>query len=221
MPTVLNNEGYKLMIYTRDHEPMHVHVLRQNSKAVIEFETLVRVRSNRGLNRRELRQETRLENGKKFMDKIEKDNVMSEKEFERQFQEATRRGAEELKRLRKAVSAKYDKRTQRILLEMGNGVTLLVPVSLVQGLKSGDEKKLSDFDLMYDGSEIHWHALDVQFYVEDFLRGIFGTPKWMSSLKEHLSEIGRKGGSARSIAKRISSAENGKKGGRPRTKRTA
>ncbi|MGI8409804.1 MAG: hypothetical protein ACR2M8_08005 [Pyrinomonadaceae bacterium] len=43
----------------------------------------------------------------------------------------------------------------------------------------------------------------------------------MSSLKEHLSEIGRKGGSARSIAKRISSAENGKKGGRPRTKRTA
>ncbi len=180
MPTVLNNEGYKLMIYTRDHEPM-----------------------------------------KKFMDKIQKDNVMSEKEFERQFQEATRRGAEELKRLRKAVSAKYDKRTQRILLEMGNGVTLLVPVSLVQGLKSGDEKKLSDFDLMYDGSEIHWHALDVQFYVEDFLRGIFGTPKWMSSLKEHLSEIGRKGGSARSIAKRISSAENGKKGGRPRTKRTA
>ncbi len=119
------------------------------------------------------------------------------------------------------MSAKYNKTTKRIVLELRNGVTLLVPVNLIQGLKSGDDKTLSDFDLMFDGSEIHWHALDVQFYVEDFLRGIFGTPKWMSSLKEHLSEIGRKGGSARSIAKRISSAENGKKGGRPRTKRTA
>lgn len=155
------------------------------------------------------------------MDKDKYKLGMSDDEFERQFQEASRRGAEELKRLPKAVSAKYDKKTRRIVLEMQNGVTLLVPVNLVQGLHTGDDRSLSDFELMLHGTEIHWNKLDVQFYVEDLLRGVFGTPKWMKKLKEHLSQIGRKGGSARTAAKRTASAENGKKGGRPRIKRTA
>ncbi len=43
------------MIYTRDHEPMHVHIEYQGRKAIIEFEPVVRVRSNIGMNRGELR----------------------------------------------------------------------------------------------------------------------------------------------------------------------
>lgn len=153
------------------------------------------------------------------MDKIEK--KMSQKEFERQYREATRHGAEELKRLPKAAAAEYDNKSRRIVLDLQNGVTLLVPVDLVQGLQFGDDKSLSDFELMLDGTEIHWNELDVQFYIEDFLRGVFGTPGWMSRLRDHLAEIGRKGGSARTAAKRAASAENGKKGGRPRKSRTA
>ncbi len=38
----------------------------------------------------------------------------------------------------------------------------------------------------------------------------------MDNLNEHLSAIGKKGGSSRSLAKRKASAENGKKGGRPK-----
>ena len=76
-------------------------------------------------------------------------------------------------------------------LEMKNGVTLFVPIRLIQGLQTEDEKALSDFDLVMNGSQIHWHALDVQFYVEDLLKGVFGTPKWMNSLNEHLAKIGR------------------------------
>lgn len=56
MPTVLNSAGYRLLIYTRDHAPMHVHVWCRGNKAIIEFETTVGVRGNPGLNRRELRQ---------------------------------------------------------------------------------------------------------------------------------------------------------------------
>lgn len=146
---------------------------------------------------------------------------MSDAEFERQYRQATKSGKEMVKRLPKASAARFDTKSKRIVLEMKNGVTLLVPVALIQGLQTNNEKALSDFELMLEGTQIHWNELDVQFYIEDLLRGVFGTPRWMKNLKEHLSEIGRKGGSSRTAAKRSASAENGKKGGRPRIKRTA
>lgn len=144
---------------------------------------------------------------------------MADPEFERQYQLATKRGAEELERLPKASSARYDIKSKRIVLNMANGVTLMVPVELIQGLQTDDARALADFKLMAHGTEIHWETLDVQFYIESFLEGEFGTQKWMSGLREHLAEIGRKGGSSKSKAKRAASAENGHKGGRPRKSR--
>lgn len=151
----------------------------------------------------------------------EEDIGMSDEEFERMYVEATRRGEEEMERLPKAKSAKVDTKTRRLVLEMENGVTLLVPVDLVQGLQTDDVKALKDFDLVFNGTQIHWETLDVQFYIESFLQGTFGTKKWMAGLREHMAEIGRKGGSSKSSAKRAASAENGKKGGRPRKIRSA
>lgn len=142
--------------------------------------------------------------------------IMDDPEFQRQVKEANKRGREELERLPKAASARFDSKSKRIVLDLINGVTLMVPTDLIQGLQTSDTKALSDFELFAHGTEIHWETLDVQFYVEDFLRGVFGNAKWMSGLKEHLSEIGRRGGQAKSPAKRAASAENGKKGGRPR-----
>lgn len=141
---------------------------------------------------------------------------VDEEELDRQHEEATKRGAETLARLPKAKSAKFDKKSKRLILEMQNATTLLVPVHLIQGLQTNDDGALSDFDLMIEGSQIHWHTLDVQFYIEDLLRGVFGTPRWMQNLKEHLAELGRTGGASISDAKSRASAENGKKGGRPK-----
>lgn len=146
---------------------------------------------------------------------------MSDEEFEKMYVEATRRGEEKMARLPKAKSAAVDAKTRRLVLEMESGVTLLVPLDLVQGLQTDDAKALKDFELVLNGTQNHWETLDVQFYVESFLLGVFGTKRWMAGLREHLAEIGRKGGSSRSSAKRQASAENGKKGGRPRKLRTA
>ncbi len=143
---------------------------------------------------------------------------MTESEFEYQYQESTKRSAENLKQLPKAANAQYDKKSMRMVVEMQNGVTLLVPVSLIQGLQSEEDNELNDFDLVMKGSQIHWHKLDVQFYIEDLLKGVFGTPNWMKSIPEHLAEIGRKGGSRTSEVKANSSRENGRKGGRPSRK---
>lgn len=137
------------------------------------------------------------------------------KDFNRQYKTAVDRGALRVAQLPKAASARFDARSARMVFEMQNGVTLFVPVGLIQGLNSGDSKTLADFELVSDGSQIHWHGLDVQFYIEDLLKGVFGTPSWMSTLEYHMAEIGRKGGSSNSPSKAAASRENGKKGGRP------
>lgn len=141
---------------------------------------------------------------------------MNDPEFEKEIELANKRGSEKMARLPKAKSARIDPTTRRLVLEMENGVTLLVPVSMIQGLQTDKVKALMDFELVLNGTQIHWETLDVQFTLESFLKGIFGTQKWMAGLNEHLAEIGKKGGRSRSAAKQAASIENGKKGGRPR-----
>lgn len=147
--------------------------------------------------------------------------LLDDSDFQKEVELANKRGAEEMARLPKARSARIDVKSLRLILELETGVTVLVPVEMIQGLQTDDLKALRDFELVLLGTQIHWHKLDVQFYVEDFLNGVFGTKKWMASLKDHLAEIGRKGGSAKTPAKRAASAENGKKGGRPPKVRSA
>ena len=43
------------MIYTRDHEPMHVHVWYQGNEAVIRFENEIILLEEQGYNRRQIR----------------------------------------------------------------------------------------------------------------------------------------------------------------------
>jgi hypothetical protein len=35
MPTVLREDGFSIMIYVRDHDPMHVHVFKSGNEVVI------------------------------------------------------------------------------------------------------------------------------------------------------------------------------------------
>lgn len=147
--------------------------------------------------------------------------LLDDSEFEREFQLANKRGAERMERLPKAKTARIDLRSRRLVLDMESGVTLLVPIDMIQGLQTDDPEALNDVELILNGTQIHWETLDVYFTVESFLKGIFGSQRWMSGLKEHLAEIGRKGGRAKTPAKRAASVENGKKGGRPRRQRTA
>ena len=143
---------------------------------------------------------------------------VEEEVLDRQYREATIRGAETLRNLPKATEACFDQNSRRLVLEMQNGTTVLVPVNLIQGLQNAGDDDLVDLRLLAEGTQIYWNKLDVQFYVKSLIEGIFGTKKWMNNLREHLSEIGRRGGSSTSQAKSEASRQNGLKGGRPRKK---
>jgi hypothetical protein len=107
---------------------------------------------------------------------------MSEEEFERQYAEATVRGEEEMARAPKAASAKFDAKTKRLIIELKTGVTFAIPTDLVQGLRDAPAAEIGEVELWSDGMYLHWEKLDVDFQVSSLMRGVFGTPKWMTKL---------------------------------------
>jgi hypothetical protein len=137
-------------------------------------------------------------------------------QFERQFTEATKRGKATLAKLPKALAVRFDPRSHRLVLDLENGSTLIVPTTLIQGLENANDTDISNVELVLKGSQLHWKELDVQIHVKSLLDGIFGTRVWMDHLRDHYSAIGSKGGAAKSASKTAASRENGKKGGRPR-----
>jgi hypothetical protein len=96
-----------------------------------------------------------------------------------------------------------------LILKLSNGQRRAVPVEDVQGLQHATRAQIAQVKVTGNGTGLRWPALDLDHYVPNLLRDIFGTRQWMA-------EIGRRGGATTSPAKRKSARANGRKGGRPR-----
>jgi Protein of unknown function (DUF2442) len=131
---------------------------------------------------------------------------------EREFRRARGRGAVEAANPMRAVAAAYDRETGRILLELANGCLFGFPPALVEGLDSTDVRQIESVTVEGGGTALRWEDLDIDLLVAPLVAGVFGTRSWMR-------ELGRRGGSATSKAKKRAARANGKKGGRPRRSR--
>lgn len=109
-----------------------------------------------------------------------------------------------------AVSARYDRRTGRIVVTLNTDVQLAVPVRRIEGLADAAAGDLAEIEISPAGLGLHWPRLDADVYVPALLQGVFGSKRWMAS------QLGAEGGKARSTAKTVAARENGRKGGRPR-----
>lgn len=133
----------------------------------------------------------------------------AQKELRRSMARATHAGEEHLAKAPRAVDAYYDARKSRLVVELTNGVILMLPPRLLQGLQSATPAKIAKVELTPFGTGLHWEELDVDLRVAGLASGAFGSKSWMSELARHA-------GSRTSARKAASSRENGKKGGRPR-----
>lgn len=106
----------------------------------------------------------------------------------------------------RALSARFDARNGRMIVDLANGCTFAFPPRLVQGLENAGDGGLSTVEILGAGYGLHWEALDVDISVPGLLAGIFGT-------KSHMA---RQAGKATSAAKAEAARANGAKGGRPR-----
>ena len=108
-----------------------------------------------------------------------------------------------------AVNVQYDSQLRVLVVSLSNGRRLAMPVENLQGLESASPEQIRMYKLIGRGTGIHFPALDADFYVPALIEGVYGNRVWMS-------ELGRKGGSATSVAKKQAARANGARGGRPK-----
>ncbi len=133
-----------------------------------------------------------------------------DEELSRSLRRVTQRSERAGAASARAVSARYDTRNARLVVELANGVVLMLPPQLLQGLWGASPSALAKVELTPRGSGLHWEALDVDLSVAGLALGVFGSRTWMSELARHA-------GSRTSSRKAASSRENGKRGERPRS----
>lgn len=162
---------------------------------------------------------------------------MNKETFNAQLKAANRRGLESRVGKVHATFVRYDQSAATLVLTLRGGLTFVVPVYLLQGVAQGAPKLIERVELASDGAALHWEELDADFAIQDIAAGSFGTPAWMQKLEDAglldessierrravallrgttATEMGRKGGAARTGAKSQAARANGAKGGRPR-----
>ncbi len=126
------------------------------------------------------------------------------------FVAAVKRAHRQLRRTHPATAAHYDRRMNRIVIELGPGLDLMLDPQRAQGLERATPSQLSAIEISPSGLGLHFPKLDADLYVPALLEGILGSKKWMAS------RLGAAGGQRSSVAKKRASRVNGKLGGRPR-----
>ena len=103
-------------------------------------------------------------------------------------------------------------RDGRLLIELSNGVGLLVDPQRLQGLEGSTPEDLNGVEISPSGFGLYFPSLDADIYVPGLLEGQTGSLAYMAAA----AAMGARGGAARTPAKVEASRENGRKGGRPR-----
>lgn len=109
-----------------------------------------------------------------------------------------------------ALSARYDRRRQRLIVRLHHGVEVAFAVDRIEGLAQAAPEDRAVIEISPSGLGLHFPRLDADVYLPALLQGVFGSRRWMAQL------MGAAGGSARSAAKAEAARRNGRLGGRPR-----
>jgi hypothetical protein len=95
-----------------------------------------------------------------------------------------------------------------LVIGLSNGRRLVLPIEDMQGLGKATHKQIQNYELLGRGTGISFPDLDVDLYVPALIEGVYGNRRWMA-------QLGKKGGKAKTEAKRRAARANGAKGGRP------
>lgn len=99
-----------------------------------------------------------------------------------QVEAAETRGRALLDREPRALAARYDAKSERIVLELSNGATFAFPPRLAQGLDGATARQLAEVEISGAGFGLHWESLDTDLSILGLLTGSFGTKAWMQEL---------------------------------------
>lgn len=127
-----------------------------------------------------------------------------------EFERATKRATAFAPRAPKAVSARYDRRLDRVIVHLNSNLDIAFAPQDAEGLEHAKPSQLEAIEITPSGFGIHFPKLDADLYLPALLEGFLGSRKWMAR------RLGAAGGKSRSTAKKLAAKNNGKLGGRPK-----
>jgi uncharacterized protein DUF2442 len=107
------------------------------------------------------------------------------------------------------VAARYDRRSDRVIVELNTGYEVAFAPGRAQGLERVKPSALEVIEISPSGLGLHFPKLDADLWLPGVLEGLFGSRRWMAA------RLGAHGGKAKSKAKARAARANGKLGGRP------
>jgi hypothetical protein len=110
----------------------------------------------------------------------------------------------------RAMSARRDAASGRIVVELVGGCAYAFPPERVEDLCGAPAEALTEIEVDGLGFNLRWPRLDVDLYVPALVAGVFGTKDWT------VRELARIAGATSTARKAAAARENGKKGGRPK-----
>lgn len=128
---------------------------------------------------------------------------------ETMIERAQRRGKALLRDEPRASSARYDRKTGRIVVDLTNGCSFAFPARRAQGLERAEDAALAEVEVLGRGAGLHWERLDVDLSVPGLIAGLFGAKAWMDRQRAAHA------GSTTTPKKAAAARKNGRKGGRP------
>ena len=110
---------------------------------------------------------------------------MEDRAFDQEFERAKRAAARADRIEPRAKSARYDRRTNRIVVELRTGATFMFPAELAQGLAGASPKDLAEVEVTPSGEGLRWPSLDADLSLPNLLAGEFGSKSWMAKLSRN------------------------------------
>jgi hypothetical protein len=133
----------------------------------------------------------------------------------KKFDLATQRSKDMQTFMPRALSARYDRKNRRIVIQLSSNLDVSFSPDNAQGLENAAPSQLEKIEISPSGLGIYFPRLDADLYLPAILEGFLGSKKWMAS------RLGQAGGKSKSLAKKSASRANGRLGGRPRRKTRA
>ena len=96
------------------------------------------------------------------------------------FTRATERANELRSRMPRAVSARYDRHTRCVVVQLSSNLGIFFSPRDAEGLEHATVEELQDVEITPSGYGLHFPQLDADLYVPALLEGMFGSERWMA-----------------------------------------
>ena len=106
---------------------------------------------------------------------------LTQQEIDNQIDAAIARSSEQISEP-KACKVLYNQQSRKIIIHFDNDCTFECPVSLLQGVCDLTDDEIAKVELTPAGWGITWSSKDLDFGVNELLRGVFGTKVWMKEI---------------------------------------